>query len=107
MIFKLSPLLGGRSEVLKLSLLEALGHMCILKDEEEAKEKREHADRYFSFISKLYSHPPESLNEKMRKGQTEFFEELRSKLPSAPTPQFDWDFSIIEENTKEQMKGAK
>ncbi len=81
--------------------------MCILKDEDEAKEMREHGDRYFSFMSLLYGHPPEKLNKDMQKGQKEFFEELRSKLPAPPTPKFDWDFSLIQQHTKEQMKGAK
>lgn len=59
-IHRLSPELGGRSEVLAISLMEALGHMCMLKDKEEAKHKEDKMNRYLDFLARIHSHPPQS-----------------------------------------------
>lgn len=59
-IFKLSPILGGRSEVCETDLMEVLGHMCIIKKTEEAKHKEDQMNRYLDFLSRIHSHPPQS-----------------------------------------------
>ncbi len=56
-IFRLSPRLGGRSEVLKAKLIELLKYMEFEKEEEEAKIQKEKMDRWFNFMSMLHAHP--------------------------------------------------
>lgn len=100
MIHKLSPLLGGRSEVMKLTLMEALGHMCMLKEKEKAEEIKEASDRYIHFLSMMYAHPTD--DKKMAEGRREFVDSLRAKLPKPPPKKYEWNFDAIDQHTAKQ-----
>jgi hypothetical protein len=47
-VFRLSPVLGSRSEVLRTPFLELLAHMIILNDQEEIQ-------RYTNFMDAMYA----------------------------------------------------
>ncbi|AUO14801.1 hypothetical protein [Priestia megaterium] len=72
MIYKLSPILGGRSEVAKLSLMEALGHMCLLKDEEEAKRDEKEIERFINFRSMQFARPVDEKDVDKKRALQEF-----------------------------------
>ena len=81
-------------------MFEALGHMCILKDEEKAEEEGKHFDRFINFLSMLRSRAPKS-KEEQRETQ-EYFDELKSKLPAPPAPKYEWDFDLLEKYAAKQ-----
>jgi len=85
---------------MELTLFEALGHMCILKDEEKAEEEGKHFDRFINFLSMLRSRAPKS-KEEQRETQ-EYFDELKSKLPAPPAPKYEWDFDLLEKYAAKQ-----
>lgn len=94
-IYRLSPLLGGRSEVLKLTLMEALGHMCLLKDKDEIERKEKEYERYLHFLSMFHSHPIDSDNTEAKRAREEFFEMIKPKQENQlapPTKEYKWDY---------------
>lgn len=80
--------------------MEALGHMCLLKDKEKAEEVKGHVDRYIHFLSLVRSHPPQSKEDQQK--QQEFMKTLEAKLPQPPVPKFEWDFEAIKRRTAKQ-----
>lgn len=57
MIFKLSPILGSRSEVLETYLLEALHHLILIQDKEKEDEEYKRMERQIHFLSLKHSRP--------------------------------------------------
>lgn len=104
-IYKLSPLLGGRSEVLSTDLMEALGHMCISKDEEEARNKKDEVDRYINFLSMVHSHPTEG--KEAARAREEFMKMIKPKDKNTQRTEkpFEWDHDLIERRKLKQKGG--
>lgn len=50
MIFRLSPILGGRSEVMDAPFIELLSHISMLKEKEKT-------DRFAAFMNMFYANP--------------------------------------------------
>lgn len=57
MIFTLSPILGGRTEVLRTPFTEALQHLLYHREREENKREAEEARIWLDFLSRMNSHP--------------------------------------------------
>lgn len=57
MIFTLSPILGGRTEVLNTPFTEALQHLLYYREREEHKKEAEEGRIWLDFLSRMNSHP--------------------------------------------------
>lgn len=57
MIFTLSPILGGRTEVLNTPFTEALQHLLYYREREENKAEAEEGRIWLDFLSRMNSHP--------------------------------------------------
>lgn len=92
--------MGSRSEVLALSLMEALGHMCMLKDEEEAERERKDLDYYIRYKTLEVFHPVDRKDAETANARRKFEESLTprsmkkgNKQLAPPKPkEFKWDF---------------
>lgn len=94
MIYKLSPILGGRSEVAKLSLMEALGHMCLLKDEEENKKNVAEMNRYLEFLAMVHANPPQ--DNKQAKAREAFERNIKPKaIQKMQEPKKETDIELL------------
>jgi hypothetical protein len=90
-IYRLSPILGGRSEVLETPVIEALSYL----DMERSEREREKLDR-FNF---LYFGANSNVEPKARK---KFFDTIRpkesgGKLLNNPNKRLEWDYSSMDE----------
>ncbi|WP_025910656.1 hypothetical protein [Priestia flexa] len=94
MIHKLSPVLGSRSEVLDTPIDEALEHMYLLKQTEEAKQKEKEYERYIHFKSMVHSHPIDKDNHRAWQARQKFEDSIRPKEEVRELKQSDmkWDF---------------
>lgn len=89
-IFKLSPILGGRSEVCETDLMEVLGHMCIIKKTEEAEREAKSFDYYIHYKTLEMFHPVDKKDAETLKKRKMFAESLMpesmKKVGKTPTP---------------------
>lgn len=93
-IYKLSPILGSRAQVLQTPIHEALIHMNLLKQSEEAKQKEKEYERYIHFKSMVHSHPIDKDNHRAWQARQKFEDSIRPKEEVRELKQSDmkWDF---------------
>jgi hypothetical protein len=90
-IYRLSPILGGRSEVLETPVIEALSYL----DMERGERERSKLDKF----NYLYFGANSNVDPKARK---KFFDTIRpkesgGKLLNNPAKKLEWDFSGMDE----------
>lgn len=89
-VYRLSPILGGRSEVLNTPVMEALDHLDRYKNEQEAEKLERFQFLFFGANSRV--------DPKARK---QFYEKLKPKksggrLLGRKKP-LEWDYSAMDE----------
>jgi hypothetical protein len=99
--------LGGYSEVMALSLMEALGHMCLLKDKDEAKVKNKQAERFLDFLAMSIIHP--SKDDKSSKAREKFAEKIKpneekNTAGSSAPKKLGWNFDELQQIAESQYK---
>lgn len=90
-IFRLSPILGGRSEVLNTPVEEALPYLDMEKKDKEAKRLDLFSLIFFAGNSKVEG-----------KDRKKFFESIKpkesgKKLLGNPSKKMEWDFKAMDE----------
>ena len=96
MIYRLSPLLGGRSEVLETPILEAL-HLLILQNQErEQKAKEREVEGFLDYLKLVHSHPLQTDDEEAVKSRDRFIESIRpnfgeEEVVDKKQTKYSWD----------------
>ncbi|WP_342835606.1 hypothetical protein [Priestia sp. SB1] len=100
-------MLGGRSEVLKLPLREALGHMSLLKDKDEMEAKNKEFERWINFLSLAHSHPLQTDDSEVKKARNQFIELIKPKVKagSKADKRFETDIELLKKLKAEQEGG--
>jgi len=88
--------------VLALTLMEALGHMCMLKDREEAERDAKEMDIYINYQALRLSHPTTKEDKSGVQAREEFLKSItprrfkKNQAPAKPK-EYKWDFEKKEE----------
>lgn len=90
-IYRLSPILGGRSEVLETPVIEALNYLTFEKESREAERMEKFQMAYFGGNSKVDA-----------KARKKFYDSIKpsssgGKVLNNPGKQMDWDYSNLDE----------
>lgn len=94
MIFTLSPILGGRTEVLNTPFTEALQHLLYYREREENKAKAEEGRIWLDFLSRMNSHP--FAPEQQKKAFIESIEPKNQNTGAADTsPRFETNDALM------------
>ncbi|QFG05425.1 tail assembly chaperone [Bacillus phage 031MP002] len=92
LIFQLSPILGGRSEVLDAPFVELLSHFQMLKERQEN-------ERYLNFLSMHYSNPMSD-----NKGRKEFLKSITPESQAFKTEAAKGKATVTDLNLLRQLK---
>lgn len=107
-VYRLSPLLGGRREVIATPAIELLRYTLLNNEKEEAEAEKERANIWLNFVAMSLSHPPKGKDSNRDKALKEFEEAFK------PKPRFDdvaistgkgWDEEAIDKLLAEQEGG--
>lgn len=90
-VYRLSPILGGRSEVLETPVLEALNYLAMERQERENRRLEQFHILFYAANSRV--------NPKDRK---KFYDKLKprgsgGRLLGNPKRKLEWDFSLLDE----------
>lgn len=98
LVYKLANRLGGRSEVMELSLLDALAYLIIVLEEEKQEIEARKWDLYLNHLSRLNSKPPQDKED--LKQMREFIEQIDplsvSIKKKEPVKKQEWNFEQLE-----------
>ncbi|MGE7650474.1 hypothetical protein ACQKM1_22265 [Peribacillus frigoritolerans] len=86
-------------------IVESLGYLLMLREENEAKAQKEDVERWISFLSAVNSHP-----EADPKAKNNFMKLIEPKMKNNsdinPIPQYETDIDLLKK-LKEQQRGGK
>lgn len=91
MIFRLSPILGGRSEVLNTPIIEALSYLDMERKDKEAKK--------MDLFSMIFFGANDKVDGKARK---KYYDSIRPKesgrkILGNPSKKLEWDYGSMDE----------
>lgn len=98
LVFKLANNLGGRSEVMNLSIEDALAYLIIVLEKEEQEADAKKWELYLNHISRIYSNPAQ--DEKELKEQNEFTQSINPSKEHRMLEEpknYEWNFEKLEE----------
>ncbi|MED3974615.1 hypothetical protein P4639_14575 [Priestia megaterium] len=98
-------MIGGRSELMEVTIEEAFGLMCMVKDKREFEQDEKEFERYIRYRSLQLSRPTDEKDTEGKRAREAFEKQImprkmkqRNGLPSRPAKrEYKWDFEKKEE----------
>lgn len=94
--------------MLNTPIVESLGYLLMLREENEAKAQKEDMERWISYLSLVNSHPPTDANEaKARNNFVKLIEpKIKNNSENNPVPKYETDIDLLK-RLKAQQGGGK
>lgn len=90
-VYRLSPILGGRSEVLETPVLEALNYLAMERQERESRRLEQFHLLFFGANSRVDPKQRKKFYDKIKPRET------GGRLLGNPHKKLEWDFSKLDE----------
>ena len=104
MVFSLAGRLGGRKEVLQAPIVETMGYLLLLREENRTLAKKEEIDRWITYLSLVNSHP--EVDSKARENFMKMIEPKTENNPvHNPVPKYETDIDLLK-RLKAQQEGG-
>lgn len=88
-------------------IIETLGYLLMLREENEAKAEKENIKVWLDFLSRVNSHPlPEGATSEHKRNRQNFIDSIKPKESmTALNKEYQWDFNKLEQ-MKAMQKGG-
>lgn len=75
-IFEVSPVVGGRSELMDVTIEEAFGLMCMVKDRREFEQDEKEIERYIHYRSMQFARPTDEKDTEGKRAREQFEKQI-------------------------------